>query len=70
MDRGIYESNRKVYIDWLDGLPRDITIGHVHAASQGAQNIATSYIGKLGLTAGLFAVLAKYKSTHPCDLAG
>jgi hypothetical protein len=64
MDTVIYENNKKVHVDWLEQLPDHIEIGHVLAASQDAKNIATSYIGKLGVTAGLFAVLANYKSSR------
>jgi hypothetical protein len=64
IDTVIYENNRKVYTDWLEELPEHIEIGHVLAASQGAKNTATSYMGKLGVTSGLFAVLANYKSSR------
>src|SRR5436190_21073918 len=56
MDTVIYENNRKVYTDWLEELPKHIEMGHVLAASQGAKNTATSYVSKLGVTSGLFAV--------------
>jgi hypothetical protein len=64
MDTVVYENNRKVYVDWPEELPDHIEIGHVLAASQGAKNTATTYIGKLGVTSGLFAVLANYKSSR------
>jgi SNARE associated Golgi protein len=64
MDPIVYENNRRVYTDWLEKLPDHIDVGHVLAASQGAKNTATSYMGKLGVTSGLFAVLANYKSSR------
>ena len=67
IDPVIYENNRKVYVDWLKGLPDKIEIGHVVAASQGARNTATSFIGELGITRGLFAVLVNYKSPRASE---
>jgi hypothetical protein len=61
VDSDIYENNRKGYVDWLGELPDHIEIGHVLAASHGARNAATSYMDKVGGSAGLLAVLADYK---------
>jgi hypothetical protein len=67
IDPIIYENNRKVYMPWVDGLPKEIEVGEVMAASQGARNIATSYVGKLGQVVGLRAILTDYKSLQRFD---
>lgn len=62
LDRVIYENNRRAYIEWVDELSSDVKFGDSIAASNAARNIAISYIGKVGGTVGLHAVLTNYKA--------
>jgi hypothetical protein len=64
LDPVIYENNKRAFVEWLDELPQPVHIGHVRGASRTAQNIATSCIGQLGVTSGLFAVLENYNSSR------
>jgi hypothetical protein len=56
-----YENNRKVYLEWAAGLPRELEFVHSVAGAKAAQNMALSFIAKLGQGVGLFSVLTEYK---------
>ena len=49
LDPVVYQNNRRVFVDAIDDLPTDVAILHAFAASKVAHNIATSYIGQLGI---------------------
>ena len=64
VDRATYENYRKSYMDWVDGWPSDVSIGHWRMACDEARNMAIHHIGNLGGTVGLLKVLTNYKSSQ------